>query len=114
MLSISLQGHLEAVYIEYDSNQITYSELLDIFYAEDMLKDAGQYSSCIFANTEEQARLAEEKRITLSAIGDHKANIPIIKAFSEEKPFFIAESCKHRVSLHTFQVVCIILKEVFV
>ena len=61
-------GHAESVQITYDPSQITYGELLRVFFsvAHDPTQlnrqgpDTGtQYRSSIFYNTEEQKKIAE-------------------------------------------------------
>lgn len=61
----NLGDHAESVQIEYDPARITYSQLLDVFWAD---HDPGtrpwkrQYMSAIFYHGEEQRRLAERSR----------------------------------------------------
>jgi peptide-methionine (S)-S-oxide reductase len=61
----NLGDHAESVQIEYDPSRITYSQLLDVFWAS---HDPGsrpwrrQYMSAIFYHDEEQRRLAERSR----------------------------------------------------
>jgi peptide-methionine (S)-S-oxide reductase len=62
---LNLGDHAESVQIEYDPARITYSQLLDVFWA---IHDPGsrpwkrQYMSAIFYHDEEQRRLAERTR----------------------------------------------------
>jgi methionine-S-sulfoxide reductase len=84
-------GHAEAVKVEYDPEQVSYVELLDVFFrghdpttADHQGPDYGtQYRSAIFYLNEEQRRAAEAKKAQLSA-----------KVVTEIKPagqFFQAE-----------------------
>ena len=60
-------GHAEAIRIEFDPSQVSYDELLDIFFhihdpttLDRQGNDVGtQYRSAIFPHTEEQRRTAE-------------------------------------------------------
>ena len=57
-----LGGHSETIQIDYDSSMITYSELLNVFWAghdPTYRSWSRQYSSIIFVHNEEQRRLAE-------------------------------------------------------
>jgi peptide-methionine (S)-S-oxide reductase len=70
-------GHAEAVSITFDPQQISYAELLDIFWHQIDPTDAGgqfadrgnQYRPVIFYHSEEQRSLAEASRDTLIASG---------------------------------------------
>ena len=59
----SLGDHTETIQIDYDPNQITYHELLDVFWKSHNPTSRGlsrQYMSIIFYHDEEQKRLALE------------------------------------------------------
>ena len=59
----SLGDHTETIQIDYDPNQITYHELLDVFWKSHNPTSralARQYMSIIFYHDEEQKRLALE------------------------------------------------------
>ncbi len=66
-------GHVEAVQVVYDSEKITYTELLDIFWRHVDPTDPGgqfvdrgsQYRPVIFYHDEEQKRLAEASKYEL-------------------------------------------------
>ena len=68
-------GHAEALQVEYDPAQISYPELLEIFWKthdpttrDRQGNDVGpQYRSVIFYHNEEQKRLAEEYKQKLDA-----------------------------------------------
>ncbi len=90
-------GHAEAIAITYDPGQISYSELLEVFFATHdpttlnrQGNDVGtQYRSEIFYTSPEQQKLAEE---FISLLEREKVfNAPITTAISEAKPFYEAE-----------------------
>ena len=68
-------GHAEAVKIEYDPDQISYAQLLDIFWrnvdpfaVDRQFCDVGdQYRSAIFYHDEEQRELAEASKADMEA-----------------------------------------------
>ena len=73
----SLGDHTESVEVEYDPSQVSYQELLDVFWASHTptLKPyARQYMPAIFYRNPEQQRLAEQS----------KAN----RAAQEQKPIY--------------------------
>ncbi len=63
-------GHREAIQIEYDPAEVSYRELLDVYWRQIDPTDGGgsfvdrgfQYTSAIFYHDEEQRRLAEESK----------------------------------------------------
>ncbi len=70
-------GHYEAVQVHYDPAQISYGELLDIFWRSIDPTDAGgqfvdrgpQYRTAIFYENAEQKQLAEDSKRALEASG---------------------------------------------
>ena len=92
-------GHVEAVQVHFNPQQISYSQLLDIFWqkinptdSKGQFVDRGyQYSSAIFYHNPEQKKLAEQSKAKLSKTGPFKASniVTPIKAF---KIFYPAES----------------------
>jgi peptide-methionine (S)-S-oxide reductase len=70
-------GHAEAVRVEFNPDEVSYEQLLDIFWtAHDPTQlnrqgpDVGtQYRSAIFFHDEEQERLAKESVVTLEQSG---------------------------------------------
>jgi peptide-methionine (S)-S-oxide reductase len=61
----SLGGHSETIQIDYDPAQITYEELLDVYWESHnptSMPWSRQYASIIFYHDEEQQRLATETR----------------------------------------------------
>ncbi|ADJ28259.1 peptide-methionine (S)-S-oxide reductase MsrA [Nitrosococcus watsonii] len=91
-------GHAEAVQISYDPNQISYAELLAIFWrnidplaANRQFCDHGsQYRSAIFYHNETQQRLAEESKAQLAQSG--RFNQPIVTEIKSATPFYPAEA----------------------
>jgi len=94
-------GHAEGVRITFDSSKISYSELLEVFFATHdpttlnrQGNDVGtQYRSEIFYTSTEQKQLAEDfiKLLEKENIFDS----PIVTAVSKEKPFYLAEEEHH-------------------
>lgn len=91
-------GHAEAIEVLYDPSEITYSELLDVFWRQIDPTDAGgqfvdrgsQYRSAVFYHTEEQRKLAERSRKELGRSGRFKEPIvteivPAVKFYRAEK-----------------------------
>ena len=76
-------GHAEAVEIEYDPNEISYEELLDVFWnSHDPTSlnrqgpDIGiQYRSSIFFHNESQKQDAEKSKERLNSSGKFSKNI---------------------------------------
>lgn len=70
-------GHAEVVQVSYDPNQVSYQELLDIFWRNiDPLDGGGQfcdrgnqYRSAIFAESDRQLRLARQSKQSLQQSG---------------------------------------------
>ena len=70
-------GHAEAVEVQYDPSQITYEELLDVFWRnidpttkDRQFVDTGsQYRTAVFYHNDEQKLLAEESKKKLDASG---------------------------------------------
>ncbi len=66
-------GHFEAVHVTYDPAEVTYEELLDVFWRQiDPTDDGGQfadrgsqYRTAIFYHNDEQRKSAEESKATL-------------------------------------------------
>ena len=88
-------GHFEAVRITYDPSQVSYADLLTVFWhSVDPTDPGGQfcdrgdsYRTGIFVGDEEERRLAEEsKRAAEQSLGQ-----PIVTAIAAAGPFFPAE-----------------------
>lgn len=88
-------GHAEVVHLEYDDDEISYSELLDVFWgAHDPTQinrqgpDVGsQYRSVIFYYGDEQKKIAEK------SIEEHQKELPrkIVTQIVKASNFFKAE-----------------------
>lgn len=89
--------HAEVVKVEFDSNEITYEKLVEVFF--DMHNptmfnaqgfDVGsQYRSVIFYNSEEQRLIAEQKREDLD--NSSKYDKPVVTLIEPIKEFYKAE-----------------------
>lgn len=91
-------GHAEAVQVTYDPDKMTYEKLLDKYWHNVDPLDAGgqfcdrgdQYRPAIFANDEEQRRLAEESKAALERSGRFGPR-PIVVKVEAAGPFYPAE-----------------------
>ena len=91
-------GHLEAVEITYDANEITYNDLLEIYWRTINPTDAGgsfydrgnTYMSAIFVANAEQRKLAEASKQRLMESG--RFNAPIVTKILDAKTFWPAEA----------------------
>lgn len=89
--------HAEAIEILYDPSQVTYSELLDVFWRnidpttlnKQFAEFGTQYRTAIFYHNEEQKRLAEasKERMEMSGIYDK----PIVTIITPASTFYKAE-----------------------
>ncbi|MEM9649421.1 MAG: peptide-methionine (S)-S-oxide reductase MsrA [Bacteroidota bacterium] len=90
-------GHAEGIRITFDPTQISYEELLEVFFATHdpttlnrQGNDVGtQYRSEIFYTTEVQKQKAEEFIALLE--DENIFGKPIVTEVSEQKPFYLAE-----------------------
>ncbi|WP_273751783.1 peptide-methionine (S)-S-oxide reductase MsrA [Leuconostoc mesenteroides] len=90
-------GHIEAVKIWFDSEKISYRELVEIYWEQTDPTDAmGQfqdrgdnYRPVIFVNSPEQREIAEESRAALAA--SNRFDEPIVTKIEDAKPFYEAE-----------------------
>jgi methionine-S-sulfoxide reductase len=90
-------GHAEAVQISYDPGQISYDELLTIYWRTVDPTDAGgqnydrgsQYRTAVFYHDDEQRALAEASREALADSG--RFDDPIVTDVLEAAPFYPAE-----------------------
>lgn len=96
-VSSGTTGHLEAVQITYDPAEISYSELLDVFWTQiDPTDESGQfvdrgpqYNTAIFYHDEKQKTVAEESRSRLEKSG--KFDRPIVTKIRPYTRFYEAE-----------------------
>ena len=90
-------GHAEAVQVEYDPDEISFEELLDVFWKNHnpttlnrQGPDVGiQYRSAIFFHDEKQKDVAEKSKQTLDSSGVF--NNPIITQIVPAPTFYAAE-----------------------
>jgi peptide methionine sulfoxide reductase msrA/msrB len=90
-------GHLEAIQVYYDPQQITYAQLLDVFWRhinptdpDGQFVDRGsQYRSAIFYHDPEQKRMAEQSKDALNKSG--KFPKPIVTEILPLGTFYEAE-----------------------
>ena len=95
-------GHAEAVEVEYDPDQISYRELLDVFWRNHdpttlnrQGPDVGvQYRSVIFCHDDEQRAIAEESRRSLEESGRYEK--PIVTEIVAAPAFYRAEEYHQR------------------
>ncbi len=107
VVSTGETGHAESVKITYDPSQITYGELLRVFFsaAHDPTQlnrqgpDSGsQYRSAIFYNSEEQKRIAEAY---IAQLDDARIFArPIVTQVVPLKGFFPAEAYHQDYAAH--------------
>lgn len=90
-------GHAEVVRITFDADDISFSELLDVFFTihdpttlNRQGNDVGtQYRSVIFYMSDEQRREAEKRIAALTAARTYPD--PIVTAVEPAKEFYMAE-----------------------
>lgn len=95
-------GHAEVVHVTYDPAQVSYDELLKVFWeSHDPTQvnrqgpDVGaQYRSAIFYYTDEQKNAAEASKMALEKSG--KWPKPIATVIEPAKPFYKAEEYHQR------------------
>ncbi|HAR34397.1 MAG TPA: methionine sulfoxide reductase [Desulfobacter sp.] len=96
-VSSGTTGHAEAIQVQFDPEQVSYEQLLDIFWrhinptdADGQFVDRGdQYRSEIFYHTESQKVKALESRKALDASGVFQK--PVVTSITPFKNFFAAE-----------------------
>jgi len=95
-------GHAEAVRVEYDPEQVSYEDLLAVFWrCHDPTQlnrqgpDVGtQYRSAIFYHDDEQRAAAEQSKAAEEACGRHKG--PIVTEITPASTFYRAEDYHQR------------------
>jgi len=96
-VSSGTTGHVEAIQVTYDPSQISYRELLDVFWSQIDPTDAGgqftdrgsQYKTVIFYHNEDQKNLAEASKNELSSSG--RFDKPIATDIRKASEFYVAE-----------------------
>jgi len=91
-------GHAEAVKLEYDPKQVSYTELLAVFWRNidpttpnaQFCDHGSQYRSAIFYMNDEQKKLAQESRSALEMSKPFKE--PIVTEITQASQFYPAES----------------------
>jgi peptide-methionine (S)-S-oxide reductase len=95
-VSSGTTGHIEAVQVVYDPGQVSYAQLLDVFWRNvDPVSGDGQfcdrgptYASAIFYHDEEQRRLAEDSKRQLTG----RFPQPIVTTIRPAVAFYPAEA----------------------
>ena len=95
-------GHAEVVEVDYDPDKITYSELLDTFWAvhdpttlNRQGPDVGtQYRSAIYFHTSEQQEAARSSLLSQSESGKYRN--PIVTEITQASTFYKAEEYHQR------------------
>ena len=90
-------GHAEAVRVEYDPDQVSYDDLLGVFWSNHdpttlnrQGPDVGiQYRSAVFCHSDEQRLAAEKSRDALVRSGRYRG--PIVTEIVPAAPFYRAE-----------------------
>ena len=96
-VSSGQSGHIEAVEVHYDSNLVSYDQLLEYFWRQIDPTDSGgqfvdrgkQYSPAIFIKNAEQRTAATAAISRLNASGFY--NTPMAVALLPETTFYVAE-----------------------
>ncbi|MDR2660452.1 MAG: peptide-methionine (S)-S-oxide reductase MsrA [Lactobacillaceae bacterium] len=90
-------GHIEAVKIWFDDDQVSYEQLLDIYWMiadptdnQGQFNDRGNtYKTVIFTNSDNQKKIALKSKQKLQ--NTNRFDKPIVTEILEEKPFYDAE-----------------------
>jgi peptide-methionine (S)-S-oxide reductase len=108
LVSTGTTGHAESVRVTYDPAQISFRQLLDVYFlvAHDPTEldrqgpDEGtQYRSAIFVAGDEQRREAQAEIDRLTA--EHRFSAPIVTKLEPYRAFYPAEAYhRHFVALH--------------
>jgi len=108
LVSTGTTGHAESVRVTYDPAQISFRQLLDVYFlvAHDPTElnrqgpdDGTQYRSAIFVADAEQRSEAQAEIDRLTA--EHRFSAPIVTALEPFRAFYPAESYhRHFVALH--------------
>jgi len=92
-----LTQHAEVVHVEYSPAEISYDELLEVFWASHnptqlnrQGPDTGtQYRSIIFVHNDHQKELAEKSKAKLETMNVH--DTPIVTLIEPAGPYYLAE-----------------------
>jgi len=95
-------GHAEVVEVDYDPGQVSYEELLDVFWSihnpttrnRQGLDFGSQYRTVIFYHDEEQHRAAVASKEALDASGEHRRKV--VTQIVPAAPFWRAEEYHQR------------------
>jgi len=95
-------GHAEVVEVTFDPAKVSYDKLVDVFFANHdpttlnrQGPDVGtQYRSVIFTHSDEQARIAREKKAALDSSGKFKR--PVVTTVEPAPAFWRAEEYHQR------------------
>jgi peptide-methionine (S)-S-oxide reductase len=95
-------GHAEVVEVTFDPAKVSYATLVDVFFANHnpttlnrQGPDSGtQYRSVIFTHSDEQEKIAREKKAALTAAGKFKN--PIVTTIEPVPTFWRAEEYHQR------------------
>jgi peptide-methionine (S)-S-oxide reductase len=95
-------GHAEVVEVTYDAEQVSYEELLEVFWGKHdptQLNRQGwdigdQYRSVIFFHDEEQRAAAERSKAALEASGRYRR--PVVTVVEPAQTFYRAEEYHQR------------------
>ena len=90
-------GHAEVIQIKYDPTQVSFQDLLDVFFVihdpttlNRQGNDVGtQYRSAIYYHTPEQKVVADKVIAALNA--EHRWNSPIVTEVTPATKFYVAE-----------------------
>ncbi len=96
-VSSGTTGHAESIEVQYDPQEVTYSQLLDAFWrnidptaVNRQFADAGtQYRTAIFYRNDEEKKIAEDSKAALAKSG--KFDKPIATQIAQVGQFFPAE-----------------------
>ncbi|MEI6085291.1 MAG: peptide-methionine (R)-S-oxide reductase MsrB [Verrucomicrobiota bacterium] len=91
------KGHVEVVQVTYDPTQVTYAQLLDVFWRQIDPTDAGgqfvdrgpQYRSAIFYHDADQQQAAEQSKAALNQSGRYGK--PVVTELLPAATFYKAE-----------------------
>lgn len=99
-------GHVEAVKVTFDANQVTYNDLLEVFWRTVDPTDAGgqfvdrgeTYASAIFVADDQQRKLAQASKERLADSGRFEE--PLVTPIRDAVKFYVAEDY-HQDYYHT-------------